>query len=128
MDTLGDLLYVGQDEVIIYTMNSNKWMRRKLNECFDIEAITHGDISRVKSIKHLYSAGVIGGSRHVMLQFLEKVTEVLDSVPHDKNCNMAAVNFVVHKYFDNRVYTGFPLTSRYKKYQAAPLGTYIIHK
>jgi hypothetical protein len=73
-----------------------------------------------------------------MLEFLERLVAVLDLLPPEvpaavpmssvtvqretallpplhfpqKNCNMAATNYVVHKFFLHRIATGFPLTRR----------------
>ncbi|XP_077867079.1 uncharacterized protein LOC144356047 [Saccoglossus kowalevskii] len=128
LEMLGDLLYIGRDIDIFSNMASMGWLKDKLVPCFGEESISRSDIASVILLNHVYNAGVIGGSRHVMLQFLEKVTDVLDNTPRDVNCNMPVVNYVVHKYFDDRVYTGFPLTSRFMTRKKSAKGVYILHK
>ena len=54
--------------------------------------------------------GVIGGQRGVVLEFLDRVIQLLDRTPPEANCNMAAVNYVAHKFFYERTFTGYPLT------------------
>eukprot|EP00054_Salpingoeca_dolichothecata_P027355 m.200213 g.200213 ORF g.200213 m.200213 type:complete len:115 (+) comp25938_c0_seq6:1687-2031(+) len=72
--------------------------------------------------------GVLGGARATMLQVLQTITSILDQTPSEQNCNMAVVNFALHKYFDDRLFTGFPLTSHFLRRQQSPKGVYIVHK
>lgn len=63
-----------------------------------------------------------------MMAALTRITEYLDAAPSELNCNMPAVNYAVHKYLFQQVFTGFPLTSRFLRRQASPRGVYIVHK
>ena len=109
-------------------MNAMGWIKNKLVGCFGDDFTHKVGIGEVMGLRTVYNAGVIGGSRGLLLEFLNHVTNVLDKTPSSLNCNMPVVNLVVHKYFDNRLFTGFPFTSRFYKRQKSPRGVYIIHK
>ncbi|CAH1271388.1 Hypp4637 [Branchiostoma lanceolatum] len=128
MDLMGDQLYVGTDVDTFPNIASMGWLRKRLSSCFN-DGFSHGyDIPTIKSRYNVYNAGVIGGSRELMLQFLEKLVAILDQTTPGINCNLAAVNYVLHGYFDGNIYTGFPWTSRFLRKQKSPKGVYIIHK
>lgn len=128
MDILGDMLYIGTDIDLFPNMASMGWLTTRLHKCFGRASVTYGEIASVLKLNMVYNAGVIGGTRSLMMEFLQRLTAVLNRTPRTVNCNMPAVNYVVHKYFDSRVFTGFPLTSRFMKRQGAPKGIYIVHK
>ena len=128
MDILGDFLYIGTDIDLFPTLASMGWLTKRLTDCFGAESNENGEIAYIKKLNIVYNAGVIGGTRDLIISFLERVTEMLDKTPHDVNCNMPVVNYVVHKYFDDKVYTGYPLTSRFMKRQEKPTEVYILHK
>ena len=128
MRLLGDWLYIGTDIDIFPNMGSQRWITEHLEGCFGTHALHHGPLRPLMSQDTVYNAGVIGGSRHIMLALLEHVVQYLDTTAPSLNCNMPAVNYVVHRYFHRQVYTGFPLTSRFLSFQSSPKGVYIIHK
>ncbi|XP_066295597.1 uncharacterized protein [Branchiostoma lanceolatum] len=130
MDLLGDHLYVGTDVDIYPNIASMAWLTRRLEECFGHSFAQSKEFPSLTQMPYVYNAGVIGGPRHLVMQLLEKLTFVLDGVnPKAKNiCNMAALNMVLHKYFADKVFTGFPWNSRYLRRQKNPKGVYVIHK
>ena len=128
MDLLGDWLYIGQDIDLFPNMESMPWLMTRLRQCFGDESVDHGEISRVKKLHLVYNAGIIGGPRGIVLTFLHRVINILDSTPSHLNCNMAVVNYVAHKFFDDYIFAGFPLTSRFMAKQSNPKAVYIIHK
>eukprot|EP00058_Branchiostoma_floridae_P006962 XP_002592450.1 hypothetical protein BRAFLDRAFT_68936 [Branchiostoma floridae] len=128
MDLMGDQLYVGTDVDTFPNIAAMGWLRKRLGSCFN-DGFRHGyDIPTIKSRYNVYNAGVIGGSRELMLQFLEKLVAILDQTTSGVNCNLAAVNYVLHGHFDGNIYPGFPWTSRFLRKQKSPKGVYIIHK
>ncbi|XP_035683421.1 UDP-glucuronate 4-epimerase 6-like [Branchiostoma floridae] len=128
MDLMGDQLYVGTDVDTFPNIAAMGWLRKRLSSCFN-DGFRHGsDIPTIKSRYNVYNAGVIGGSRELMLQFLEKLVAILDQTTSGVNCNLAAVNYVLHGHFDGNIYPGFPWTSRFLRKQKSPKGVYIIHK
>ncbi|ELU08760.1 hypothetical protein CAPTEDRAFT_217035 [Capitella teleta] len=120
MDLLGNMLYIGTDISMFPTMNSMGWLRKRMPECFGSDSVDRGEVAGVKNYLTVYNAGVIGGTRSIMLEFLAQVIMKLDKTPFNLNCNMPVVNFVVHRYFDTRVHTGYPLTSEFYRRQADP--------
>ena len=121
-------LFIGTDIDLFPNMASHRWITEHLEDCFGRYALEHRPLKPLLSLDTVYNAGVIGGSRHVILAFLEKLVVYLDATPAAVNCNMPAVNYVVHQYFFHQLFTGFPLTSRFLRFQASPNGVYIIHK
>ena len=128
MDILGDYLYIGSDIDLFPKIASMGWLTKRMATCFGVGSLEHRVVDHIKMLSHVYNAGVIGGSRHIVMEFLKKVTEILERTPSYSNCNMAVVNFVAQYYFRERLFTGFPLTSRFMMRQQSPKGVYIIHK
>ena len=128
MNMLGDWVYIGTDIDIFPSMQTMPWIHERLQNCFGNYSVQTGDLRSLMELDTVYNAGVIGGSRHTMLATLTRIVEYLDVAPHQLNCNMPAVNYAVHKHFFDRVFTGFPLTSRFLRRQLAPQGVYIVHK
>ena len=110
------------------SIGSSKWLRNKNRECFLSDTQLHSSIEWLFCLKPGYNAGVIGGPRHIVLRFLRILTALLETLPVKANCNMAAVNYVVHKYFNDVAFTGFPFNSIFFKYEKNPHGVYVIHK
>ena len=123
-----DYLFIGTDIDFYPDMESMSWLREKLTKCYGKNAITKGHLSLLMRLSTVYNAGVIGGTRQLMLGLLTRITRDLDMTPHEVNCNMAVVNAVVHKHYFEKLFTGFPLTSRFQRRQSSPKGVFIIHK
>ena len=128
MRLLGDRLYIGEDLLSSPTVGSNGWLKNKLTECYGRQFDTISDTKSLSKFSMVYNAGVIGGQRNIMLRFLRKLTAVLNTSSPKKNCNMAAVNYIAHKYFDDIVFSGFPLTSHFKQFELVSPGVYLVHK
>lgn len=128
MNLLGDLLYIGTDIDIFPDMLSMPWLSSRLAKCFGNYSVLEGDLHNMMRLAVVYNAGMLGGSRHIAMALLTRITWALDHTPPDINCNMPAVNYVVHKYFNNITYTGYPLTSRFLRFQCKPRAVYIVHK
>eukprot|EP00731_Ephydatia_muelleri_P024862 Em0016g1133a len=129
MHLLGDNVYVGTDIDVFPSIKYMPWISVKLEACFGrLEAFKYGSYQCLSELDTVYNAGVIGGTRHAVMAVLWWVTHYLYLSPAHLNCNMAAVNIALHKHFYERVYTGFPLVSRFMYKQAAPKAVYIIHK
>jgi hypothetical protein len=121
-------LFVGSDIAFFENMGAIGWLQPRLHGCFGDERLATGDVSQVMELSHVYNAGVIGGRRSAMLAFLQAVEAVLSPLPPAKNCNMPVVNYVLHRYFHGRTFTGFPLNSPFMLYHQRPAGVYIVHK
>jgi nucleoside-diphosphate-sugar epimerase len=125
---LGDWLYVGTDIDIFPNMKRMPWIEERLRGCFGDHSVDAGKLSKLLQMDTVYNAGTVGGSRAVVLNLLAVVVVYLDATPPSLNCNMPALNFVVHEHFFDKVFTGFPLNSRFFRFQSAPKGVYLLHK
>ena len=128
MRLLGNWLYIGTDIDFFPNMQSQRWISERLEGCFGSHTPSHAPLKPLMTQDTVFNAGVIGGSLHVILTLLELLVQYLDTTPTSLNCNMPAVNFVVHRYFHKQVFTGFPLTSRFLSFQSSPKGVYVVHK
>ena len=128
VDMLGDWLYTGTDIDIFPSMRTMPWINQRLQNCFSNYSVRAGDLHTLMDLDTVYNAGVMGGARHTVMALLTRIVQYLDNAPPHLNCNMPAVNYAIHKHFFDRVFTGFPLTSRFLRRQTAPKGVYIVHK
>ena len=128
LGTHGDMLYVGTDIDFFPTLQSQPWIYECLVKCFGEWQVQFGRVKEISQMQTVYNAGVIGGTRTILLSALIRITQVLNGTPSEYNCNMPAVNYAIHRWFTDVVFTGFPLTSRFLQFQASPKGVYIIHK
>ena len=129
MDLLGNQLYIGTDIDFFPSLHSMPWISTRFESCFGKENVQEGgDVHRMMLQLSVYNAGVIGGKRSKMMAALHWIVQTLNTTPHKLNCNMPAVNYAIHRYFSDVVYTGFPLTSRFLQQQSHPKGVYITHK
>ena len=128
MTLLGDKVYIGTDIDIFPNMRSMPWIKTRLRDCFGNYSMDTGDLGHLMDMNTVYNAGVIGGTRRTVLAILEMIKVYLDVSPPSLNCNMPAVNYAVHKYFFDNVFTGYPLNSRFLRWQAGPKGVYVVHK
>ena len=114
--------------ILMNRIGSNKGVCNVIDECFLNDTQLNSSIEWLHQLKPSYNAGVIGGPRHIVLRFLRMLTALLVTLPVKANCNMAAVNYVVHKYFNDVIFTGFPFNSIFYQYEKNPRGVYVIHK
>ena len=129
MSVVGDWLYVGTDIDIFPTMASMPWIKTRLGSCFGNFTVEEGgELHKLMKMETVYNAGTIGGSRERVLSALAVIVTYLDTTPPKLNCNMPAVNYAMHKHFFDVIFTGFPLNSRFFRWQSSPKGVYIIHK
>jgi len=123
---LGDFLYVGTDIDIFPTMASMPWIKSKLGSCFGNFSVSEeGELHKLMKMETVYNAGTIGGSRKMALSALAAVLNFLDVAPPQLNCNMPALNYAMHKHFSEIIFTGFPLNSRFFRWQSLPKGVII---
>ena len=111
MTLLGNHLYVGQDSQDSEFMHDNGWFRGMAKSCH-VEKVLP-EYTDVRTNRYFLNAGVIGGERLLMIDFLNKVNTYIGKAK-GKNCNMPVVNYVVQRYFRHAFYTGYPLTSRFR--------------
>ena len=104
MDEIGDYLYVGIDSPFYLSYLSHGFSRSLTQACFRSKYSQDGEMNNLYG---KYNAGVVGGSRAVMLNFLTHLKLILDKTPK-RNCNMAALNVAAHKNFFEQIFSGYP--------------------
>ena len=118
MDILGnEMLYVGQDKPYWISLDDlpyNVYTRSTMRQCYG-EDIYERERELVQYYS-VYNAGLSGGMRHAYLGMLERVIDNLEVTlfKPDRNCNMAAFNIVLHKYFFEQIFLGYPLQSGFE--------------
>ena len=129
IDEGGERLYVGEDDNLRWPLvGESGWVMNIVKRCYGQNSDTRsGDLKSLSRHSILLNAGVVGGRRHVVLRFLRQLTAVLRIASGGINCNMGSVNYIAHKYFDDKLYSGYPLTSLFKRYNRLFDG-YVIHK
>ena len=120
-------LFIGEG-ALLNSIGSSAWLRNNVRECFLNDTQLNSSIEWLHHLKPGYNAGVIGGPRHIVLRFLRILAALLETLPVNADSNMAAVNYVVHKYFNDVAFTGFPFNSIFFKQEKNPHGIYVIHK
>ena len=124
MDIIGDYLYIGIDNSFfrsIYGSWINRW---SLSPC-SFSSELHGDAAKRYPV---HNAGVIGGTRHVMLSYLTQLIRYFDKALHTRNCNMGVVSLVTEKHFSNDYFAGYPFQAVMELPLAIPQGLAIRHK
>ena len=121
-------IFIGQDIALIPNIGLFPFLKDKMKICFGKDYNTNGGTKSLNIYSIILNAGVIGGSRSVVLRFLRLVSAVLRSLSSDKNCNMATVNYVMHRHFADVIFTGHPLTSSFWKNGILEDDVFIKHK
>ena len=123
MRIIGDYIFMGVDVPFYENSWSNEVTQVILRRC-------HSKDSESKWVKlhPSYNAGVIGGTRHIMVSFLTKMIQYLDRTPHELNCNMGTITLVTHKHFNENSFSGYPFQSAFKIGLPGPHGLAIKHK
>ena len=121
-------IFIGQDTSLMTNIGSFPWIKMMMKHCFGNGYNKSGSKKSLDLQSIILNAGVIGGSRSVVLRFLRLVSAVLRSLSSDKNCNMATVNYVMHRHFADIIFTGHPLTSSFWKNGILEDDVFIKHK
>lgn len=75
-----------------------------------------------------YNAGIIGGSRKILLLLLDEMVKYFKNIHPKYNANMPVYNLAVEKLSkDYKIFTGFPLHNRFRSKKVPP-GVFIKHK
>lgn len=117
-----DTLYVGDNGR--RRIAANAWLR-------DLAARSHREeyiaFCRSHSRRRSYNAGVLGGTRGVVLSFVDRMCEqLLAAQCHELNTNMLVFNFVAYERFRGRVTRR--LCSNFKRFETWRTDVPFIHK
>lgn len=108
---LDDFLYTGDEMRSV----DNPWMREhqeKLLSIPDYRQVISENASRI-----LPNAGIIGGKYDIVLEFLKENTDIHRKYSHKQKSttDMAVFNYVVWKYFRDRLFHGKHVNTPFKK-------------
>lgn len=123
-------LYIGQDDAPF----SSPWLKNRFEDMSSRYAHFYEESLMNVHDRPMWSAGiVVAGDRATLLEFLSRLLAVLVDVQLIKpgkfqGVNMAAVNYVVERYFSGRSVGGEPLHSKYRAYQRERKDVWFIHK
>ena len=123
MNVVGDMAYVGIDIPFEEKPNSSPHITRVYKRCFSGILDYHIDMEMLG----FFNAGVLGGSRHVMLAFLTRFQQYLQTSTK-KNCNMVIVQHLLHIFFHESTVYGWPFNAGYLTGRASIPGLAISHK
>lgn len=105
-------LYICQEGENIY---DNKWMENYLKYIYEKYFI---DFTICQSFngKRILNSGIVGGTRDLIIKFLEKLVMFINAMCVQKDgkpIDMIAINFIAYTYFPNLIYTGVYLHTRF---------------
>ena len=124
MNVIGDMLYVGKDIPFHETLKTT-YLPSLYRKCFPSKL----DYLEDFKMHGFFNAGVIGGSRHVMLAFLTRFLQILQITSTLKrNCNMVILEHITHNFFYESIYDGWPFNAGFLTDQVNIPGLAILHK
>ena len=127
MDIMGNhMIYIGIDEPFYLSSKESRWMNKVFAKCYG-NGKSNVEGTQAMAMQSLYNAGIIGGTREMMLAMLYKVLHWLDKANKGENCNMISVNIAAHKHLFEELYAGYPLQNGYKAI-ATSNGLFLKHK
>lgn len=120
-------IYVGSDEPSTPTFGSNSYLLTMAHK-----AVVAG-LRMSKSMLEYpcCNAGVIGGHVDIIKPFLDNMCATFDFLNSEGNNNMTVLHYVLDKFhrpIEDKLVTGFPLTSAFKKYELNNEEVYFVHK
>ena len=124
MTTVGDYFFMGQDIPFYLSGNSHPYVENVAKSCLGKKLVK----SEPMELHGLYNAGVIGGSRHTILTVMHTLMQYLKKTSRSKNCNMALLNYIPHRYYFEWTFTGYPFQSAFKIGLPGPFGLAMKHK
>ena len=124
MRVIGEYIFMGLDKPFYESSWSYDWVNGLLKKCHSLTS----DSSMCVQLHPFINAGVMGGGRPAMLNFLTKVTHYFDEAPHEENCDMATIAFVTQKHFHENSFSGYPFQSAFGYGLPGPHGLAIKHK
>ena len=125
MRVIDEYIFMGIGKPFYESSWSYDWVNGLLKKCHSLK--NDSETMCVK-LHPFINAGVMGGRRPAMLNFLTKVTQYLDEAPHKKNCNMATIALVNQKHFHENSFSGYPFQSAFGCGLPGPHGLAIKHK
>jgi hypothetical protein len=108
-------IYIGSETM---RNRDNKWMIKKYHRFYG-RMLFANDV--------ILNAGIIGGWREDVEGYVDAICAEIRRIDTDANCNMAVVNYVA-RTGGHRIITGFPLHSKFKKYEGTSTRALIVHK
>ena len=124
MKVLGDYIYPGVDLPFQASTSSYGFVLDKVKNCY---GAGEGQSEAMK-LYTLMNAGVLGGSRHAVLVTLSLINQYLKKSRSSLNCNMPALAIVLHRYFLEKMFFGYPWNNAFAVEYAGSPGVAVMHK
>lgn len=122
-----DSLFCGDEDEIL----NNPWMK---DHCTHLRNLIpeFSDFEENNSSKILLNCGVIGGGFGVMYPLMEALYRIHTTITISNQTpftlDMGAFNFVVRSKFSDRLIHGFPVNTRFKRYESERRDCWFKHK
>jgi hypothetical protein len=124
MAAIGDYFFIDNDVPFYTRVRDVPWLKQMTRLCYDDPKLTRETLL----LRGCFDNGFIGGTRHVMLTALSKMSHLLKKAYKGAVCDQVTANIVYHLDFYDRVYAGYPLTSGFMLDISGPTGVCIKHK
>ena len=124
MSVLGDYFFIDNDIPFFRSVSEVPWLYQMTHICYDSSELIYEAVR----LRGCFDNGFIGGTRHVMLTVLSRMTLLLDTADIKAVCDQVTANIVYHGYFYKHVYAGYPLTSSFMTGISGPIGVAVKHK
>ncbi len=107
-------LYLGSET---RKAHASKWLTMKMKQV---------GLKPLNKSMVIYNAGIIGGERGPILEFLDGMIELLNKVPTNINANSPVYVHYTNRIYKGRIFTGHPLHNKFRSNK--PGGAFIKHK
>lgn len=105
------------DDSVVYVQsetysseNTLRWMTKRWKKCLNQDY-------PLKASK-FYNCGILGGAVEEMKHLLSHITKLLlEKTPLNEYCDMVVVQHAVQNLYDENVFTGFPLHSKFNSFE-----------
>lgn len=116
-------IYCGDEEE---TNEKSNWMLHGYN-CLDNQEIKNN--SHYYLSQKILNAGILGGNRIIISNVIEKIVDILkaSNVKH-ATVDMSALNYVLYRYFPDKIVSGYPVNTIYNKYETNKPTAWFRHK
>ncbi|CAD7970849.1 unnamed protein product [Amoebophrya sp. A25] len=134
-----DTVFAGVDDSAM----SSPWLRRRFDAMgSEYRRFYSNVISTQRSRQPMWSAGIVGaGGRRTITKLMVRILAALSDPnlvllrqaklsnrTYYQGINMAALNYVIERFYRNATVGGPPLNSRYRKYERSRRDVWFIHK
>jgi hypothetical protein len=121
-----DTLYIGDE----YEYSWENWWALPKIEYYIKNIKNFNGIYEKNKLYPFLNAGILGGEKGIVLKFLEKMKNYIESTldkPYETT-DMIIFNYILHKYFKHNIKHGEPINSKFKLNEIHRNDVWFIHK